>query len=324
MTIAILFRRCCAITLVLLCLAAVGSADDATQPIWLVSTRCSPGCGDLSEAFSTLGYWRWSESDGWSSFQAKDFQAADSTGVPTVVFIHGNDTNDDEAVVKGCTVRESIRSEVGERAFRFVIWSWPADRILRRHRRDIQLKAARCDAESYYLASWLNNLHPGVKVGLVGHSFGPRVILGAMHLLAGGDVAGQTMPAETVSAWTEKTRNPIRALLLAAAEDAYSLAPDGQHGRAISLLDETLITCNCCDRVLRLYPRLYGRGGPQALGAVGPCGLDEAAAKKIRLLDVAQMIGKAHDYQCYCSAISACGQWARYTFLEEERRPDDR
>jgi len=115
---------------------------------------------------------------------------------------------------------------------------------------------------------------------------------------------------------TAGARNPVRAVLLAAAEDADWLAPAGQHGRALALVDETLITCNACDRVLRWYPRLYGRGGPQALGVVGPCGLDDAAAGKVRLLDVAPIIGKSHDYQSFCSAVSGCGLWARYVFLD--------
>jgi hypothetical protein len=315
-TDAAAFRRSVLWTLTFFCFAAVAQADDTAQPVWLVSTRHLLDCGAADEASAKPCYWRRTETDGWSSSDSADFHAADAPGVPTVVFVHGNDTDADDAVARGCVVRQSIRSEVGDRAFRFVVWSWPSDRILRRHRNDVPIKAARSDVESCFLAAWLAELRPDVKVGLIGHSFGPRVILGAMHLLAGGDIDGRTLPPETVAAWTTK-RRLVRATLLAAAEDADWLAPDGRHGRATAALDETLIAYNPCDRVLRWYPRLYGRGGPQALGAVGPDGLDDAAARKTRLFNVAPIIGKSHDYQCWCSAVSSCGLWARYAFLDE-------
>ena len=208
---------------------------------------------------------------------AQDFRAADDPATPTVVFIHGNNTDADEAVMKGWYVYESIRAQVGDKAFRFVIWSWPADRLHHvRNRRNTRFNAVQCDVESYYLAAWLGGLRPGVKVCLAGHSFGPRIITGALHLLAGGELACQTLPAETVAAWAGGKRNPVRAVLLAAAMDADWLAPGCCHGLALSLPDQVLITCNGCDRVLRWYPRLWGRHGPQAMGFVGPCGIGAA------------------------------------------------
>ena len=107
----------------------------------------------------------------------------------------------------------------------------------------------------------------------------------------------------------------IRAILLADADDADSLAPCGRNGLAVSLLDQALITCNGCDRVLKWYPRMYGRGGPEAIGFTGPCGIEDP--QKISLLDVSGAVGRTHDYQCYCSALSSCGYWAHYTFMDE-------
>ena len=45
-----------------------------------------------------------------------------------------------------------------------------------------------------------------------------------------------------------------------------ALAPGGRHGLALSLVDRMLVTRNGCDRVLRWYPRMYGRGGPGGPG----------------------------------------------------------
>ena len=201
-----------------------------------------------------------------------------------------------------------------------MIWSWPADRVCRRNRADVQLKADYADAESWRLAAWLQQRRPGVKVSLVGHSFGPRIIVGAMHLLAGGQAAGQSLPADTVAAWRDGKRNPVRAVLLAAAVDAGALKPDASAGQALSLLDETLVAVNSCDWALRLYSRLYGRGGPPAMGFVGPCGVDDP--RKVNVVDVSAAVGRAHDCQRYCSAWDIRGQWAHYTFLDDSPSDD--
>ena len=111
----------------------------------------------------------------------------------------------------------------------------------------------------------------------------------------------------------------FRAVLMANASDADSLAPWGSNGLALSLLDKALVTCNGCDRVLKWYPWMYGRGGPQAIGYAGPCGI--ADPQKIALLDVSGSVGKTHEYQCYCSALSQCGYWPHYTFLDETAMP---
>ena len=306
--------------LAVLWFAAAACAADPPHAVWLVGTRGAPHCGELDGSLESLRYWRLTEDCDWSSANAKDFHATDDAAVPTVVFIPGNRTDADEAVVKGWYAYEAIQSQSGGRALRYVIWSWPADRVGRRNRPDVQLKAAYSDVESYYLALWLNNLRPGAKVSLVGHSFGPRIITGAMHLLAGGEVAGQTLPEDTVAAWAGGKRNPVRAVLLGAAEDADALAPDGADGLALSLFDRVLITCNCCDRVLRWYPRLYGRGGPQAMGRVGPCGVDGDGSErpeKVDVVDVSATVGKVHDWRGYCSAPEVCSQWAFYAFLDD-------
>jgi hypothetical protein len=304
--------------------AAGAHAADPPQAVWLISTRGAAHCGELDDSLNSVCYWRWTDECEWSSSDARGFQAADDATAPTVVFIHGNRTSDDDAVAKGWYVYETIRSQSAGRPFRYVIWSWPADRVGRRNRPDVQLKAAYSDAESYYLAAWMGTLRPGRKVSLVGHSFGPRIITGAMHMLAGGELAGQRLPKDTVAAWTAEKRNPVRAVLLAAAEDADALAPDSTNGLALSLLDQVLITRNCCDRVLRWYPRLYGRGGPQALGWSGPCGVDSDASAKIGVVDVSATVGKIHDWHRYCSASDVRSLWAHYTFLDDAPEPSER
>lgn len=304
------------VLLILVALSFVSDsrAAEAPRDIWLLSTRDASHCSAPTEPANAIRYWRLDANCGWSAADAKDFQDGEASR-PIVVFVHGNQTDSDMAVAKGMCAYESILAGTGCRSFRYVIWSWPADRVCRRHRDDAQLKVGYCDIESYNLALWLNGLRPGTKLSLVGHSFGPRIIAGALQLLAGGEVGGQKMADEAVRAWTEKKRNPLRAVMLAMADDFDSLAPDGRAGRALSLLDQVLVTRNGCDSTLRWYPRLYGRGGPDAIGFTGPCGVSKP--EKVTVIDVCCTVGKTHDYRYYCSASNVCSRWAQYTFLDE-------
>jgi hypothetical protein len=295
-------------------LGAIAEASAAAQQVWLISTRevtCSDNADEGPQAFS---YWRLDGDCQWVAADARQFYASDDAAVPTVVFIHGDKTDGAQAVEKGWYVYESIREQVGDRAFRFVIWSWPAERAyLLRPRSDARLKASYCDTEGFHLATWLNGLSPKVKVTLTGHSFGPRIIANAMEFLAGRQLSCGQLPAETVAAWTGGTRNRVRAVFLAAAIDADGLAPGQGHDRALALLDEVLITCNDRDHVLRRYPRLNGRGGPPAMGFVGPCGV--GCPENVRVVDVTCAVGWRHDWRWYTDAV--CCQWGHYLFLDE-------
>jgi hypothetical protein len=294
-------------------LAGAASAADTAGQIWIISTRAMRGCG-TPDAESPQ-YWRLGDDCGWEAADAREF-ADDPSGTPIVVFVHGNRTDADEAIAKGMYVHRTISCAVGDRPFRFVIWSWLSDLVYHRPRRDVELKAAYSEEEGHYLAGWLAGLPPEAKVCLVGHSFGPRVINGALHALAGGELAGRQLSESTMTAWRAKKPNTIRAVLLASADDCDAVAPWGRHGLAFSMLDQVLVSCNGKDRMLRFYPRLDGRGGPQALGAVGPCGI--ADAENVSLVDVTCTVGKPHDYRRYCSAPNVYCHWPRFTFLDDE------
>jgi hypothetical protein len=57
-----------------------------------------------------------------------------------------------------------------------------------------------------------------------------------------------------------------RSVFWAAGENYNWLAPGHRHGNAIQATDAMLNLYNCCDPVLRFYPRV---GGADALGRVG-------------------------------------------------------
>ncbi|NLF07792.1 MAG: alpha/beta hydrolase [Pirellulaceae bacterium] len=295
-------------------LSMFSAAAAEPEDVWLLSTRGAPRCGVLENAADNIAHRKLLDGCRCGAADPADFQTDDQT--PIVVYIHGNNTEADEAVFKGMYAYQTIRSAVGCRSFRFVIWSWPAGRVCRRHRDDVNLKAGYCDVDGYYLAVWLDRLPPAAKVSLIGHSFGPRIISNALELLAGGEVAGRRLPEDIAGNWREGKRNSFRAVFLAAAIDADWLAPQSRYGNALSLVEEVLISQNCCDRALRFYPRVHGCDWSEAMGYLGPTGIGNPS--KVRVVDVSCTVGKPHNWRGYCSAANIFSQWSRFVFLDDE------
>jgi hypothetical protein len=185
---------------------------------------------------------------------------------------------------------------------------------MKRVRPDVQIKAGYCDSQSYYLADCLRSMKPEEPVSLVGYSFGARIIAGGLHLLGGGTLPGHCLPTAGSSENIQKRVGPIRTFLVAAAFDCYALAPGRQFGNAASQTEEMLVTRNRLDDALRWYPRLYGRGGPEALGYVGPCCVDE---KSIRIFDATCCVGKSHHWEGYICCPNIFNVLPHYLFAEE-------
>ena len=78
-----------------------------------------------------------------------------------------------------------------------------------------------------------------------------------------------------------------------------------------------LVTVNGCDRVLKWYSRLYGRGGPEAMGYVGPCGSGQpGSCDKIETIDLSCWVGRVHDWDSRFHGAGTVGRLGWYTFLE--------
>jgi pimeloyl-ACP methyl ester carboxylesterase len=308
-----------AATAALRCSAAEPARPESATQIWLVDTRCASGCGDLEAGQAQIRYWRRVESNGCCQWQAADaaaFQAAADPTLPTTVLIHGYGTNADWAVRHGNELYADMLQLSCGRPFRLVVWSWPADRSTRTARGirpDIRMKACRSDAEAYYLARLLSGLPSGEPLSLIGFSLGCRAQAGALHLLAGGTLAGRSLPPGSLAAWKGATPRPIRAMMLAAAIDDDWLAASAPEGLAPVEVQRILISQNCRDRVLRWYSRLYGPHGPEALGRIGPAG---SATGKLEVVDVTCEVGRKHQFERY---EVSCPVWQRlgwYTFLD--------
>ena len=267
-----------------------------------------------------ITYWRLDESCGCGQWQASDaaaFQASAVPGVPTTVLVHGNATDEDWAVRHGNELYGLMKQQAGGRPFRLIVWSWPADRVVRRIRPDVQIKVCRSDVEAYYLARVLPNLPKGTPLSLVGYSLGCRTVSGALQLLAGGSVAGRSLAPEVLAAWNKAGPRPIRVMMVAAAMDANWLEPYCPRGLAPLAAERILVVTNGGDRVLKWYSRLYGRHGPEAMGYVGPTG---TAGGKLEVVDVSCEVGRKHDFDRYQESSPVYQRLAWYTFLCDRAR----
>ena len=294
-------------------------ASGSSESVWIISTRGAPLCGRRYVMDASLDYWRLcmdeNGNDQWRESDKDAFHAADISEGPTCFHIHGNRTSHYHAINEGQHILKALRRQADGRKFRLVIWSWPTMRIKGGNRKDIRVKAARSDVQAYYLARCLRRMNPDAQVGMIGYSFGARVIAGALEILAGGQIAGyrldmvdeSTSGSEAAEATATRGELPrLRVALIASATDRCWFLPGRRNGSALDVVDWAIITSNPCDPVLKHYPKMYGRRGPQAAGYTGPAlTLDQRL--KTEVLNMSCSVGKSHSWCSYLS--SSCLYW---------------
>ena len=259
--------------------------------IWLVSSRgvgCASSCvaGDPQ-----LQYFQYVDGQ-WFPASLELLLASDNSAVATTFYVHGNQVTSAEAKSMGISAYRQVAKKTSDPApLRFIIWSWPSERmagILR----DVRIKAARANAEGYYMAWLIDRMQPDVRLTLMGYSYGTRVVTGALHVLGGGHVVGKTL-AERVY----PERLPLKAVLMAAALDNDWLLPGHKHGLALTQVDHMLLLNNPCDRVLRRY-RFIAPDRPQALGYTGLPMTASLAPHKHKIKQV-NICDRQHDWTSY-------------------------
>ena len=209
--------------------AEPGDGPDPSSPnqLWLVNTRQLPDCPCVHCDTGRVEVYRRECGTGWQRSSQQAFLAAGGADFVTTVFVHGNDTDAAEARDEGQQLYARLTpTACPSGPVRFVIWSWPSERIFGRVRTDIQAKACRANAEAFYLADFLDELEPDARVSLSGYSLGARVTTGALHLLGGGALEGRQLETRK-----HAERSGLRVVLLAAALADDWLLP-GQAVRA--------------------------------------------------------------------------------------------
>jgi hypothetical protein len=304
-------------------LAAAGqTAAGATAPcapalvrpqdqLWLVSQR-GLGCAPAGAAPSDLHYWHYVPGAGWQAATSADFFASDDPGALTQIWIHGNQITHGQAFRVGWTVYTSLaRRATSEQPLRFVIWSWPSDKV-GGPLEDVRVKAAYTLPAAFHLARFIAAIQSDVRVGLTAYSFGGRIVVGALHLLGGGTLNGQTIPLHAAAA-----RPLMDVVLIAAAVDNDWLLPGHARGNALKVVNRLLLVRNSCDKVLRFYRWLYGRRScAEALGRSGMGGLSQLGPDqgKIAQFDACCLVGPDHYWANYFASPAVVGRLLPYIF----------
>lgn len=284
--------------------------------VWLVSSRRASQCGDPEIGYEMLAYWHAEDGCHWVPATADEFHAADNPRVPTIFFVHGNRADFGEAQQMGWQwVRRFERGEYGDGPARLVIYTWPSDVIPGKPLEDARVKARTSESYAWYLAALVDHIAPDVPVGLVGYSYGARLITASLHLMGGGRVVGRQLAPTP-----EADDRPIRAVLIAAALDFHWLGEGQHYGLALSQVDSLVVFVNGEDPLLKFYPHLYGHGrGPEALGRTGVASRSRLGehGSKLRQVNVAGVIGRHHDWAHHVNSGAVMGR-ARREFRFDE------
>ncbi|MCE9608571.1 MAG: hypothetical protein K8U03_27105 [Planctomycetia bacterium] len=271
-------------------------ASDTVAPadeLWFVSARRAR-CVD-GEAVG-LDYWKYDSAGRWRTATLEEFTAADSK-VPTCFHVHGNRVSVCEANFGGWKYYSTFTGGCRERGpLRWVIFSWPSDRLDCGPRKDVQIKAVRAECYGFYLAWLVDRLSPEAHVSMIGYSFGTRLIGSSLHYLGGGKLRGRQLAEIQVE------DRGVRTVLLAAALDNNHFSPGHAMQAAPSQIDHLLLGCNQQDPALKWYALLYQltfrpRRGQQALGHSGVAGLQCMPELKDRVeqRDLSCAVGREHD-----------------------------
>jgi hypothetical protein len=269
------------------------SCSCESSELWLVDTRClgcvRNRCGTF-EGFKmsrlTCGRWEPSSHD--------EFVRTLPPDTLVCVFVDGNRIDPASAIERG---RAMSRRMSSQRRLRFVIWSWPSDRIPGLVR-DARVKTDRSDCETYYLGSWLSRLPANQQVSLVAYSLGGRIATGALQLLAGGCLSGNSLGIDPSG-----VPHP-RTVLIGAAVPVGWLSPNSHHGLALAHSSGTLSIYNPRDIALRAF-RLAMHD--KRLAVVGHRPIASVALSgRLRQCDVSLAAGSSHKLHDYLNAGSLC------------------
>lgn len=277
------------------------SAIRPGDEIWFIGSRHLSN-SDIERHRASLDMFRVRKSvhGRWHNSTWNDFLAAHRTELKsTVVFIHGNRTDADRSQ-RQCweTYEALIGLDLPVPSLRLIVFDWPSDKICG-PLRDIRVKARLAKHFAFYYAQLLQRLDNGRPLGTIGYSYGGRMSVHAMHLLAGGAVDGQKLVNSSY-----KMNSPVRVALIVPAIRNDSLFCCSPTGRSYGAADEIIVTYNSQDPLLRFYRLLAFDQKRPALGYTGvmrkACLPDNG--KKLTEFDAQTGVGADHSYFSYVNS----------------------
>ena len=198
--------------------------QDGQDRIWLLSTRSLVSrATQVSLDQPAFEISKLSPKNLFQSVSFEEFIHQLAQRQRAVIYVHGNRFTADDAIARGCLVHANVAIHEVDQPVDWVIWSWESDKngILVR---DARLKANRTEGQGLYLG-WLLRKHANHRIPttLVGYSFGGRVVTGALHAAAGGELGGVSIAGEAT------LDGPFNAALIAPAIDSLWLDQRGYH-----------------------------------------------------------------------------------------------
>ena len=293
-----------------------GLAPRVGDEWWIIDSRsivCDNCLSRCPPDPSRLRTQRYMPCQGWRRSSVDEFllaggeESLDDSDTITVFYVTGNRDDVDETLEDGLQVYATLVACSPCVRIRFVIWSWPSDKVCG-PLRDFRVKAERTDCESYLLSSVLVRLGSSARLSLVGYSFGARVIAGALHLAAGGAIDCCALPHAAASLST-------RVVFFAPAFDNDWLLPGRRNGLALTQVDRLWTSYNLRDPVLKRYPIIVKRADPVALGYAGLARGPWPAEYSARLCaeNVSNAIGKTHWMEAYLDSPLTASRLRAFT-----------
>ncbi len=272
---------------------AAASSVRPQDEVFAVSTRASCCTTDPVQLESTLAVSQLLPVDGgrerWMPGHFDQLRTSPGPDALTIVYVHGNQITHNEALQRSLRVYRALVCQADDRPVRFILWSWPASKgegIIR----DFRVKALRTRPLGWQLAWGLDQLPADSPISLMGYSYGARIIGGAMHVLAGGDLGGLSLPERV-----HPNRPTMQVAFLAPATHAQWFGEGQFHGLAMNQIDHLWMTVNDRDPAMRYYPWSSQGSNPTAMGLHGPCCLDSERRSRVTCCNVENSVGRSHD-----------------------------
>ena len=268
-----------------LCLFLFGGRPvSAESDLWMVDTTSVTGHGVLSEQFSKITF-QYHDGTQWIVSDIESFERTHRHDRPLVIVVPGYSNTRSDTIRIGmkarnlCVSNESILC-------RIVLWNWPSHQTSRRKLRDVRAKIPIADTNGKYLGLLLQKLEPTAKVSILGCSFGSRIACSAIKYLDENN----------------DRKKRISLVLTAPALDRNWFSPSAKYGRIPEYVEKLLLFYNPSDRVLRLYPLIYGLGSDrEAMGKAGPlsCDFQPEHRPKIKPINMSTELGDRHHVEHY-------------------------
>ena len=237
----------------------------------------------------------------WVRSAIDDALPMETTGIQTILYVHGNFMERNNALERVRIVDRYIK-ERAVRPYRLLMLSWPSQPE-KKPLRDVFDNAESAESQSLYVAWILRRLRHEQNTSILGFSFGARSVTGGLHLDAGGSIPGFVSPPPIV----DDVVPTYRLALVAPAVDRNWIEPNGRHRQALDHVDFMVNLYNSRDPVLRRFRFLDRIARPIAAGFAGFESFTDPRATtplaggtpRIRQFDCGGVIGTTHAEKSY-------------------------